>query len=365
MILKSVLSAYGLDIESLEIEGFGSGLINNTWCVKTPNDVYILQRINQAIFKKPEDIAANISLIAKHLGAFYPEYLLVSPVKNTEGGDLVIIQEGYLRNVKDFLNINELPKNYYRLFPFVKGSHSKDVVETSEQAYEAAAQFGKFTFLLRGCKIDKLTTTIPQFHDLSLRYRQFQEALEKGNKERISEAAELIGIFKENADVVTEFENIKTNPDFKLRVTHHDTKISNVLFNDMDKCLCVIDLDTVMPGYFISDVGDMMRTYLSPVSEEETDFSKIEVRDDFYKAIVRGYYNEMQNELTEAEKQHFFYAGKFMIYMQALRFLTDYLNNDVYYGEKYPKHNFFRAKNQVILLGKLIEKEALLTNLTF
>ena len=109
----------------------------------------------------------------------------------------------------------------------------------------------------------------------------------------------------------------------------------------------------------------MMRTYLSPVSEEETDFSKIEVRDDFYKAIVKGYFNEMQNELTVAEKQYFFYAGKFMIYMQALRFLTDYLNNDVYYGEKYPKHNFNRAKNQVVLLEKLIEKEALLTNLTF
>ena len=213
--------------------------------------------------------------------------------------------------------------------------------------------------------MDELKTTIPQFHDLSLRYKQFQDALEKGNKERIGEAAELIGIVKQNADVVAEFENIKTNPDFKLRVTHHDTKISNVLFDDMDKGLCVIDLDTVMSGYFISDVGDMMRTYLSPVSEEETDFSKIEVRDDFYKAIVRGYFNEMQNELTQDEKQHFFYAGKFMIYMQALRFLTDYLNNDAYYGEKHPKHNFFRAKNQVVLLRKLLEKEALLTSLTF
>lgn len=371
MNLQSVLSAYNLDIKSLEIEAFGSGLINNTWCVKTSNQVYILQRINHAVFKKPEDIAANIRLIANHLCAFYPDYFFVSPVKNTEGGDMVVVTDSHLRNLEDFVNVEV--KHYFRMFPFVKNSHSKDVVETPKQAYEAAAQFGKFTFLLcshpdasgRGAEIEKLNTTIPQFHDLSLRYTQFQDALEKGNKKRIVEAVDLIRVMEENVDIVQAFEDIKTNPDFKLRVTHHDTKISNVLFDKNDKGLCVIDLDTVMPGYFISDVGDMMRTYLSPVSEEETDFSKIEVRDDFYKAIVKGYFNEMRDELTEVEKQYFFYAGKFMIYMQALRFLTDYLNNDVYYGEKYPKHNLNRAKNQVVLLEKLMEKEALLTNLTF
>jgi hypothetical protein len=117
----------------------------------------------------------------------------------------------------------------------------------------------------------------------------------------------------------------------------------------------VIDLDTVMPGHFISDVGDMMRTYLSPVSEEEKDFAKIEVREDFYQAIVNGYYNEMKDILTETEKRYFFYAGKFMIYMQAIRFLTDYLNNDVYYGSRYPGHNLIRAGNQAVLLQRLLD----------
>jgi hypothetical protein len=115
-----------------------------------------------------------------------------------------------------------------------------------------------------------------------------------------------------------------------------------------------------MPGYFISDVGDMMRTYLSPVSEEEKDFNKIVVREVIYKAIVQGYYSEMKNELTQTEKNHFFYAGKFMIYMQALRFLTDHLNDDKYYGEKYPGHNFIRAGNQMVLLQRLVEKESVL-----
>lgn len=341
MELQPILSAYGLDFGLLKIESFGSGLINNTWRVTAPNQVYILQRINHAIFKKPEDIASNIGLIGAYLRHNYPEYLFVSPTKTRVGEEMIFVEN----------------EGYFRMFPYVEGSHSKDVVEKSEQAREAAAQFGRFTFLLRGVNVAELKTTIPQFHDLSLRYRQFQDALIKGNKERIAEAAELINVIRENGDIVQEYEKIKTNPDFKLRVSHHDTKISNVLFDKDDKGLCVIDLDTVMPGYFISDVGDMMRTYLSPVSEEETDFSKIEVREAFYKAIVEGYRNEMSGELTEAEKPYFFYAGKFMIYMQAIRFLADYLNNDVYYGAKYPKHNFNRAKNQLVLLQKLIEKE--------
>src|SRR4030095_16644665 len=142
----------------------------------------------------------------------------------------------------------------------------------------------------------------------------------------------LIAEIKKHTHILAAFEKIQKNNSVRQRVIHHDTKISNVLFDAQGKGICVIDLDTVMPGYFISDVGDMMRTYLSPVSEEEKDFSKIRIREDFYKAIVNGYYKEMKDSLTEIEKQHFFYSGCFMIYMQALRFLTDFLNNDIYYG---------------------------------
>ncbi|WP_394801074.1 phosphotransferase enzyme family protein [Niabella ginsengisoli] len=198
---------------------------------------------------------------------------------------------------------------------------------------------------------------MPNFHDLALRYKQFLESLEKGNEERQQEVADLIKQLKSHSAIVDVYNKIKNSNEFKLRVTHHDTKISNVLFDKDNLGACVIDLDTVMPGYFISDVGDMMRTYLCPVSEEEDDFSKIEIRDEFYFAIVKGYKTFMESELTETEKEYFFYSGKFMIYMQALRFLTDYINNDVYYGAKYPKHNLVRAANQVTLLNRLIEKE--------
>jgi thiamine kinase-like enzyme len=138
-------------------------------------------------------------------------------------------------------------------------------------------------------------------------------------------------------------------------VTHHDTKISNVLFDERDKGLCVIDLDTVMPGYFISDAGDMVRTYVSPASEEETEFGKVVVRREFYQAIVEGYLGPMGDVLSTAERGRFFYSGLFMVYMQALRFLADHLNRDVYYGARYDGHNYNRAANQAELLRGLVE----------
>lgn len=340
-MLNEVLKKFGFT-DNAVIKSFGSGLINNTWVISENGTIekFILQRINQNIFKFPGDIAFNIRLITEYLKDNHPEYLFPAPVQSIDGRDLVRTDAGY-----------------FRVFPFIKYSHTIDVAEKPNQAYEAARQFAKFTKVLSGINVSQLKITLPDFHNLLLRYSQFEKALEKGNKERIEQSKTMIDFLHQQKNIVDEFEHIKANPDFKIRVTHHDTKISNVLFNTDDKGLCVIDLDTVMPGYFISDVGDMMRTYLSPVSEEEKDFSKIKIRNDFYNAIVNGYMNEMSEELTDAEKNHFTYAGKFMIYMQALRFLTDYINNDIYYGSKYEGHNFVRAGNQITLLQKLLEFE--------
>ncbi|MES2773039.1 MAG: aminoglycoside phosphotransferase family protein [Bacteroidota bacterium] len=342
-----VLNAFGIDEKESEVVPFGTGLINDTWKVINHTGTYILQRVNNTVFKQPHDIANNISLVANHLAQHFPEYRFIAPVAAQTGEELVYSQGD----------------GYYRMFPFVQGSLCHDVVENPSQAGEAARQFGRFTRLLSGFDVSKLKITIPSFHDLALRYQQFLLALESGNAQRIEASKELIATLKQHSVIVDEYISIRSNAGFKLRVTHHDTKISNVLFDNNDKGICVIDLDTLMPGFFISDVGDMMRTYLSPVSEEESDYSKIEVRADFYRAIVRGYFNEMKEELTPTEKGYFFYAGKFMIYMQALRFLTDYLSNDVYYGERYSGQNFTRAKNQLVLLHKLLEKEQLLSNI--
>lgn len=336
-LMNTILDAFGLT--NAETESFGNGLINRTWKICSLQGNFILQKINDHVFKQPKDIAYNIRLIAEYLHENYPDYFFIAPVIAKTGEDILFYKQ----------------EGWFRLMPFVENSRTLDVVQTPEQAFEAARQFGRFTKLLSGFDASRLKITIPQFHNLELRYQQFVDAFTNGDKERIDQSQKIISELLEHKSIVDEYKNVIHNPQFKLRVTHHDTKISNVLFDENNRGLCVIDLDTVMPGYFISDVGDMMRAYLSPVSEEEKDLEKIVVRKEFYKAIVEGYSEEMKDELTEFESKYFLFAGKFMIYMQALRFLTDHLNNDIYYGAKYEGHNLIRAQNQTTLLRRLTE----------
>lgn len=340
----SVLQAYGYQEKEVTVQPFGTGLINHTWVLEYSGKRFILQKINTHVFRNPEAIHSNISRIYAYLQQYHPGYLFVAPVQALHGNGLV-----------------HTPEGYFRLFPFVEGSHSKDVLQNAAQAYEAAKQFGRFTKLLAGFDAGSLQDTIPHFHDITLRYRQFEEALVTGDPQRIADAQSLIHSLQQQKPIADRYEEIRRDPAFRVRVTHHDTKISNVLFDEHDKAICVIDLDTVMPGYFISDIGDMMRTYLPTVSEEETDLSKIDVRVDIFHAIVNGYLSEMGTELSGPEKASFFYAAQFLVYMQAIRFITDHLNLDRYYGAKYPGHNFNRAMNQLVLLNRLNEKESMLS----
>ena len=262
------------------------------------------------------------------------------------------------------MNYVKQDNDYYRLFPFIENACSVDTVTDPSLAFEASRQFGEFTGLLSAFDPSLLHITLPDFHNLALRFRQFDDALQHGNKKRIAQTESGIRFLNDQQAIVEEFEVIKNHPDFKLRVVHHDAKINNVLFDGRNyQGLCVIDLDTVMPGYYISDVGDMLRTYICPVSEEEQDFSKIKIREEYFREIAKGYFSEMQYRLSESEKLYFVYAGKFAIYMQALRFLTDYINNDKYYSIKYEDHNLVRANNQIMLLKKYLEKEEMLNTI--
>jgi Ser/Thr protein kinase RdoA (MazF antagonist) len=341
-----ILEAYGLPEDQCSIRPFGTGLINHTWKISHGADSYILQRINDSVFHQPSLIADNMESLAAYLQTHHPEYLFVKPLNTVDGRTLV-----------------HFPEGYFRLAPFIPGSHTIDVVSAADQAYQAARQFGKFTRLLAGFPTGRLHLTLPDFHNLTLRYKQFEDAFQHGNPSRIDASRDQIDTLRAFRGIVHTFEDIRHHSGFRLRVTHHDTKISNVLFDNAGHGLCVIDLDTVMPGYFISDLGDMMRTYLSPVSEEEKDMHRIIIRDDYFSAIVRGYLSEMKDELSTAEMDHIVYAGKFMIYMQALRFLTDHLNDDRYYGAKYEGHNLCRAVNQLTLLQRLTEKESILNKM--
>ena len=341
-MMGSVLSGFGLKENDCSISVFGNGLINQTWKLTSRDQEWLLQRINHRVFTSPLKIMDNLRLLSEYFRENHPGYLFVGPVDTIDG-----------------LNYIKERDDYYRLFPFIKNSYSCDTVYKPSLAFGASAQFGKFTRLLASFDPARLHVTLPDFHNLSLRYQQFFLAVKKGNSRRMGECKEIIAYLESQEEIVTIFEHIKLDPSFRSRVIHHDAKINNVLFDrSNDRGLCVIDLDTVMGGYFISDVGDMLRTYLSPAGEEDADFSRIEIREDYFSEIVKGYLGEMNSGLSAFEKQHFVYAGKFAIYMQALRFLTDYLLDDIYYHITQEHQNLSRAKNQIVLLKRFLEKEA-------
>jgi Ser/Thr protein kinase RdoA (MazF antagonist) len=349
LLISDVLKAYSLDPQIYKVDKLDSGLINYTWKVTGNDDVFILQKVNSHVFKAPEDIADNLELLSRFIKKAAPDYLFVAPLL-AESGNTFIKTEG---------------GEYFRMFPYVKNSHTINTVSTADRAYEAARQFGMFTRLFEDFDLDKLHYTLPDFHNLPLRIQQFNQACANAKADLLNSVRAEINEINHHLNIADTYSKLTGNGRLPLRLIHHDTKISNVLFDENSKGLCVIDLDTVMPGYFLSDIGDMLRTYLSPANEEEKNFDKIIVRHDFFEAIHKGYMEQMGSILTDDEKNNFIFAGKFMIYMQAIRFLADHLNNDIYYQTTYPGHNLVRAKNQLNFLNKYIDSEPELTKLIF
>ena len=338
-----ILAAFGV-FPLPEPRRFGSGHINATFLVEAEDGQrFVLQKINSVVFEV-EAIAHNLRRAAQYLAKHHPDYLFVAPILTLASEEMLV-----------------LDGEFWRLTPFIPNSTTIDEAATPQQAYEAARQFGLLARNLDGLDMSKFEASIPDFHNLSFRYRQFQEAVVGASEERQQAAQELTAYFLDKSQIVETYENLLQNPDFPDRLMHHDTKINNVLLDrDTQRGLAVCDLDTLMPGKVISDLGDMVRTYVSPVSEESVEFDEVVVREKYYEALVEGYLSEMNSVLTETEKSAIFYAGPFLVYMQGIRFLADYLNGDVYYPIKYPEHNLDRAKNQMVLLRDLYAKEEVL-----
>ena len=307
------------------------GLINQTFEVSSVQGEFILQNINTQVFKDPFAIDHNIKAIGQYYNTNQPDQLFTFLVPNLRGETLI-----------------ELEGKYYRALKKINGI-ALDVLSTASQAKAAANQFGQFTASLIEFPIAQLKVTIPQFHDLALRYHQFEQALIHGDANRISQAKEAILFLQSHQAYVKQWLHFTGHQDAHLRVTHHDTKISNVLFKD-DAAICVIDLDTTMPGYFISDVGDMCRTYLCPVNEACQDLNQIKVLPERWTVIQEGYLEAMGEFLTNFEQDHFAFSGQSIIYMQALRFLTDFLELDQYYRVERQDQNLDRTNNQIQLL---------------
>ncbi len=328
-MMQTIFDQYGWE-NAIAIP-LSQGLINQTYELQTAQGAFILQNINTQVFKDPYAIDHNIKSIGQYYNTTVPDQLYTHLVPNLRGETLI-----------------EWEGKHYRAFKKIEG-FALDVLTNADQAKQAAHQFGKFTASLSEFPIEALKVTIPHFHDLALRYHQFEQALIHGDTKRMATAKDAIQFLQSHQSYVKKWLDFTSNKEAHLRVTHHDTKISNVLFKD-ENAICVIDLDTTMPGYFISDIGDMCRTYLCPVNEACQDLSQIKIIPERWTAIQNGYLEAMGEFLTSFEKDHFAFSGQCIIYMQALRFITDYLQLDQYYKIDRPSQNLDRTLNQHQLL---------------
>ncbi len=338
--MDSILLEYGLNTDGFQVERIGNGHIHQTYLLKG-KESYILQRVNKLVFTKPEVIAQNLRLASDYLRFHYPNYLFLSAIKTIQEQEMVYDTEGFP----------------WRIFPYFENTTTLNEVSNETQTYNAAAGFAQLTKNLSGIDTTLFKPTIEKFHDLNWRYLQFQMALKKATievKQSAKAAIELANFF---SHLVDQYNALINSNSLKIRITHNDTKINNILFsNGTEESFCVIDLDTLMPGYFIYDLGDMVRTMVSPVSEEEKDFSKITFRKSIYDALVSGYLSQMVDTLSSEEKKSIPFAGMMMTYIMALRFLADYLNGNVYYHIHYAEQNLVRATNQLTLLTILTKE---------
>ena len=330
-----------------EANPYGDGHINDTFLINLSPDKYILQRINTDIFKDPECLMHNIEAVT----AF-----LVDKIK-LDGGDPA-------RETLSLVKTNE-DKSYYRaqdgecfrMYCFVDDTVTYQSVQKEEQFYNAAKAFGLFQKRLADFPADKLYETIPFFHDTPKRFSALEKAVSEdlcGRRKEIYKEIDFAFSRKSDTPVIV---NALSTGNIPLRVTHNDTKLNNVLFDKKtDKAICVIDLDTVMPGSLLYDFGDSIRFGASSGSEDEKDLDKIFCRLDYFEAFTKGFLEELNSNITEKETELMAFSAKLMTYECGIRFLTDHLNGDTYFKIHYPGQNLDRARTQFKLVADMESK---------
>lgn len=346
--LKSIFEQFEHDGEFHSFKELASGHINDTYLIITEEKPYfVLQRINHGVFKDVPGLIKNKVSISFHIR----EKLKHLPKDTLDRRVLTFVKS---KKQKSFYRCEE--GNYWNLMYFIDESLTFETVKEEEVAYEGGKLFGEFLNLTSDFDAAKLTEVIPKFHDMSFRYSQFQSALQSVSKERLLKAKTYIDRVIDLKEEMHILQNLKESGDIKLRVTHNDTKISNALFTEDNKGLCVIDTDTIMPGIVHYDFGDAIRTICNTAAEDEPNLDLVDFNVPFYKAYTKGFLEKMESSLTPVELEYLPLGAKTMIFIMALRFLTDYLNGDMYYKTKYPEHNLDRAKNQFKLIQSLTEK---------
>ncbi len=324
------------------IRPLGDGLINDTYLASTAeHDTpdYVVQRINHHIFTDVDALQANIEAVTGHIRR-----------KLSRQGTTDID-----RRVLRFIPTKDSRKtyffdgeNYWRISVFIADAITVNEV-SPHYARHAGRAFGEFQAMLTDIP-ETLVETIPDFHNMEFRLRQFREAIDADTARRVGQCRQLVDSLLSRADRFSAAEQLHREGKLQKRICHCDTKVNNMLFSIDGQVLCVIDLDTVMPSYIFSDFGDFLRTAACSAPEDEPDIAKIHFRIDIFEAFTQGYLQSAASFLTPLEIEMLPWGTQLFPYMQAVRFLTDYLNGDTYYKIVYPTHNLVRAQAQLRML---------------
>ncbi len=342
--LQKILNNFSYDSK---ISRYGNGHINDTYLTEECD--YILQRINTNVFKNPDEVMDNIERVTSHLRKKIQGYG-GKPDRET----LTVIKT--LDGKNTYKHDND---NVFRMYKFIEDTISVEDNATPDELMSAGKGFGKFQRLLDDFDANILHETIINFHNTPSRVEALKEAIKNDVAGRAASVKDEIDFALNCAQFADTVVNGIENGSIPLRVTHNDTKINNILFDkDTKEAICVIDLDTVMPGSALYDFGDALRIGASTAAEDETDLDKVNFDCEKFEAFAKGYLSEMKDILTPQEKSLLAFSAKLLTYECGTRFLTDYLNGDTYFKIHREHHNLDRARNQFKLVKDISEKEA-------
>ncbi len=348
---RRICSKFALYGDFLVAVPFGGGHVNDTFQLTFDQGGvrlhYVLQRINRNVFRKPEQVMENMDRVTRHLLAKIH-------------AEKVETRKRTIRLLRTFANqpcVTDERGDVWRAYIFVENARAYDVLETPEQAFKVAQAFGEFQCNLVDLPGPRLHETIPDFHNTPKRLEALRQAIRRDPVGRERRVRREIDFIMKRADETERLLRLQAEGAIPERITHNDTKVNNILIDDLTgDGICVIDLDTVMPGLSLYDFGDMVRAGTSPAEEDEVDLAKVGMRFEMYEALYRGFLSSAGSFLTEAERENLPFSGKLITFEIAIRFLTDYLEGDVYFKVKRPEHNLERCRNQLRMVESIEEQ---------
>ena len=347
MQFEALAKQFGITAPITAVTEIHSGNINRTYLVTAGERQYVFQDINTYVFKKPDEVMANILKVTEHIKR-----------------KLLATAGTYERRVLSFLCATDGKpycytggNHFWRVYEYVDNAVAYDLVDDPVRFYEAGCSFGEFQAWLADFPAETLTEILPHFHDTPARYADFRRAVQEDVAGRRAEVEDEIRFLLEReAECGVLMDGLRTGR-LPWRVTHNDTKINNILFDaDTDKAICVIDLDTVMPGTSLFDFGDAVRYGASTALEDERDLSKVSLNTALYEQFTRGFLKGAHGLLHQNEEELLLHSVKIMALELAARFLGDYLNGDVYFKTDFPDHNVVRARTQIRLAQDIENK---------